>query len=72
MAARRHRNVYDVKETEKMVPLITGEVAFRQQVCELVFCVNILDLDFWWSKLILSDNSVGSGHVFHRKISALK
>ena len=29
-----------------MIPLITGEIDFRQHVCELVFGVNIFDLDF--------------------------
>ena len=36
----------DVKQMEKMVPLITCEIALCQNVCELVFGVNVLDLAF--------------------------
>ena len=46
MDAREHRKTHDVKQAEKMIPLITGEVAFRLHVCELVFGVDIFDLDF--------------------------
>ena len=57
----------NVKRTEKVVPLITGEIAFCQQVRELVFGVNAVDFGFW-AKLILSNDqsdSVGSGHESH-------
>ena len=37
----------NVEQMEKMIPLIMAQVAFRQQVCELVFGVNIFDLDIW-------------------------
>ena len=30
MAAREHRKIHDVERTEKMMLLITGEVALRQ------------------------------------------
>ena len=30
-----------------IVPLITRESAFCQNVCELVFGFDILDMDFW-------------------------
>ena len=56
MVARRHRKIHDVKQWENMIPLITGEVAFRQHVCKLVFGVNIFDMDLCWSKLILSNS----------------
>ena len=46
MAAREHRKTHVVEQTEKVVPLIAGEIAFRQHVCELVFGVNIFDLDY--------------------------
>ena len=36
----------DVKQTQKMIPLITCEISFSQHVCELVFGVNVFDLDF--------------------------
>ena len=35
----------DVQLTEKIVPFIKGELAFRQQIGTLVFCTNIFDLD---------------------------
>ena len=37
----------NVKQTQKMIPLITCEISIGQYVCELVFGVNELDLDFW-------------------------
>ena len=46
MAAREHRKTRDVGQTEKMMPPITGEVAFRQHVCELVFGMDIFDSVF--------------------------
>ena len=38
MAAREHVIAHDVDLTESMVPFITCETAFRQNVGELVFC----------------------------------
>ena len=35
----------DVKQTQKMIPFITCEVSLGQYVCELVFGVNVFDLD---------------------------
>ena len=45
----------DVKQTQKMIPFITCEIHPCQYVCELVFGVDVFDLDFG-SKLILSNN----------------
>ena len=75
MAAREHRKTHDVDQTDKTIPLITSEIAFRQHVCELVFGVRIFDLDFWIQvdsvkQPIKRDDSVGSGHVSHRRTSA--
>ena len=36
----------DIEQTQKMVPLITCEISLCQHVCELVFGVNVTDLDF--------------------------
>ena len=36
----------NVKQTQKMIPFITCEVSLGQHVCELVFRVDVLDLDF--------------------------
>ena len=36
----------DVKQTQKMIPLVTCEVSIGQHLCELVFGVNVFVLDF--------------------------
>ena len=36
----------NVEQTEKMIPLITCEIALGQYVCDLVFGVIVFDLDF--------------------------
>ena len=43
----------NAEQTQKMIPFITCEISFGQDVCELVLGVNVFDLD---SKLILSNN----------------
>ena len=35
-----------VEQTQKMIPFITCEISLCQHVCELVFGVNVFDLDF--------------------------
>ena len=35
----------NVQQTQKMIPFITCEVSLGQYVCELVFGVNVFDLD---------------------------
>ena len=45
----------DIEQMKKIVPLITCEISFGQNVCELMFSVNVTD----WitgSKLILPNN----------------
>ena len=37
----------DIEQTQQMISLITFEISFGEGVCELVFGVNVLDLDFW-------------------------
>ena len=37
----------DVKQTQKMIPLITCEISFGQYVGKSVFGVDVLDLDFF-------------------------
>ena len=75
MAARKHREMHDVKQSAKMKPVITGEITFRQHVSKLVFGVNIFDLDQCIQidsvKQPIQRDSVGSGHVSHRRTSAL-
>ena len=64
----------NVEQTQKMIPILTCVVSLGQYVCELVFGVNIFDLDFGvWinsTKQPIKSNSVGSGHVSHRRTSA--
>ena len=64
----------DVQQTEKMVPLITCEVPVCQHVCELVFAVDVLDLNLRIQlnsvKQPVLSNSVGSGYVSHCWTSA--
>ena len=54
----------DIEQTQKMVPLITCEISLCQYVCELVFGVNVTDLNFWVQidsvKQPIQSNSVGS------------
>ena len=60
---------------EKIVPLITCEIALYQNVCELVFGVNVFDLDLWVQvdsvKQPIKRNSVRYGYVSHCWTSAL-
>ena len=45
MTTREHRETDDVEQTEKMIPFVTRKTASSQNVGELVFSVNISDLD---------------------------
>ena len=69
MAAREHREMHDVEPTKKMIPLVTRGAPFGQHMSELVFGVNILDLNFWFQidsvEQPIKRNPVGSGHVSH-------
>ena len=59
---------------EKIVPLITCEIALCQNVRELVFGVDTFDLNLWIQtdsvKQPVRINSVGSGYVSHCRTSA--
>ena len=59
---------------KKMIPFITREITFGQQVSDLVVGVNIFDLDFGFQinsvKQTVSRNSVGSGYVSRCRPSA--
>ena len=37
----------NVKQAQQTIPLITRETSFGQNVCELVFGVDVFDMDFW-------------------------
>ena len=45
----------DIKQGQQMIPLIACEISLGQYVSELVFGVNVFDLDFR-AKLIPSNN----------------
>ena len=55
----------NVEQTQKMVPLITCEISLCWCVCELVFGVNVFDLNVGVQidtiKQQIKSNSVGSG-----------
>ena len=59
----------NVEQTKKMIPFVTRKTSFGQNVCELVFGVNVLDLDLWVQinsvRQPIKSNSVVSGHVSH-------
>ena len=75
MATRKLQKVHDVEQTEKVIPFITNDIAFRQHVCELVFGINVFDLDFGLQvdsvKQPIERKFVGSEHVSHRRTSAI-
>ena len=62
--------VANVEQTQKIVPFVTFEISFCQQVSNLVFGVDILDLNLGIQmdsvKQPIKSNSVGSGHKSHR------
>ena len=75
MTAGKDRKTHNVEHTEKVVPFIMSEVAFGQQVSKsFFFGVSRFDLDLWVQvdsiKQPIKRNSVGSGHVSHRRTSA--
>ena len=64
----------NVKQIQQVIPLITCEIPFGQDVCELVFGVYVFDLDFGVQtnsiEQPIKSNSVGSGDVSHCRTSA--
>ena len=65
----------NIERTQKMIPFITCEVSLGQYVRELVFGVNVLDLDLGIQidsiKQPIKSNSVGLGYVSHCWTSTL-
>ena len=57
MAAGKTENTRGVEQTEKKVPRITGEVASGQPVSQLVYGVNIFELDFRAQVILSNDQS---------------
>ena len=70
LAATKHREIHDVQQMEKMIPLIAGEFTFGQHVCELFSGVHLFDLDLWVQidsvRQPIQRNSVGlNDHLDH-------
>ena len=60
----------NIKQGQQMIPFITCEIPFCQDVCELILGVNVFDLDFWVKispiKQPIKSNSMSSGNMSHR------
>ena len=65
IARKVHRATYTVEQTQKVIPLTSRETSFGQNVCELVFGVNIFDLDlgFQIDSLTAFDDHLGHSLV---------
>ena len=66
----------NVKQTQKIMPFITCQISLGQYVCELVFGVNVFDLDLGVQiksiKQPVKSNSVSPGNMSHCGTSSLK
>ena len=64
----------NIKQSQQMIPFITCETAFCQDVCKLVLGVNIFDLNLGVQidsiKQPIKSNSVGPGNMSHCWTSA--
>ena len=60
--------------TQKKIPFVTCEISLCQYVCELVFGVNVFDLDLGVQidsiEQPIKSNSVGSGNMSHCRTSS--
>ena len=63
----------NIEQMEKIIPVITREISFGQDVCELVFGVNVTDLDSGDQidsvKQPIQSNSVGPWNMSHCRTS---
>ena len=59
----------NVNQTQEMIPFVTCEISLGQCVCELVFGVNIFDLDLGVQidsiEQPIKSKAVGSGNMSH-------
>ena len=64
----------DIKQGQQMIPFITCETAFCQDVCKLILGVNIFDLNLGIQinsiEQPIKSNSVSSGNMSHCRTSA--
>ena len=63
--------VASVKSTQKMIPFITCEISLGQYVCELVFGVNVFDLDFRVQIETSQGQLCGFWNMSHCRVSSL-
>ena len=74
MASKICRKDQDTAQKQKVVPLISRETSFGQNVSELVFGDNIFDLDLVVQvgsvKQPVKSNTVSSRHMSHRETSS--
>ena len=66
----------NVKQTQQMIPLITREISFGQNVSKLFFGVDVFDLDFEIQinliKQPIKCNSVSPGNMSHCRTPSFK
>ena len=64
----------NIKQGQQMIPFITCEIPLCQDICELVFGVDVFDLDLRIKinsiEQPINSNSVSSGNMSHRRTSA--
>ena len=64
----------NIKQGQQMIPFITCEIPLCQDVCELVFGVDVFDLDLWVKinsiKQPIKSDSMSSGNMSHCWTSA--
>ena len=74
MAVGKCGVIHDIEKMQHVVPIITCKTAFGENVRELVGGFDVLNLDFgvpiYSVKQPVESNSVGAGHVSHRRTSA--
>ena len=74
MAAEKCGVAHDVEKMQQILPLITRETAFCQNVCELILGFDVLHLNLriqiYAVNYPIERNPVGAGHVSHRQASA--
>ena len=64
----------NIEQGQQMIPFITCEIPFCQDVCKLVLGVDVFNLDFWVKinpiEQPIKSNSMGSGNMSHCWTSA--
>ena len=59
----------NVEQMKKIVPFVTCEITFGQNVCELMFAVNVPDQTILGSKLLPSNNQSKATCGFLTRVS---